>query len=543
MKNEKNNKGITLMALVITIVILIILASIGTYSGIQVVKSAQFTAFSTELKIMQTQVNSLYEKKRNGEKVLINNEEKEIENIGVAISDNANVEDQANNVFSAIRDEVDSWVGYRYYNKETIKGLGVEGVEGEFFVNIEDRSVVSYDGMKYEGKTYYTLKQLPDNLYNVEYNIDTSNKPTFELNVEVLKKGEWNVSVNTISYIGNISKWNLEYKLIGQEEYKSTKESSIKLNEEGTYKIRITNQDLKSEDKIIVLSTADKDYIKNHVDDYYGHYVTNYNSPNDAGINASEGEKWRIFMADDENIYLIASNFITRQYTGTKNNVGYNYDTGNQTTVTATKMWFDNLLGQYYANSTTTDIPALLSKFDNKDRTNYHKWMNKSENQTKNYSNEKAVASILDENIWSGYKNITYAKYAIGGPTIEMFCKSYNDTHTENQLVASEEYDYGYKIKKGTQDYSDIVENLDTEEKKILERKIYFKTSNEGQYYWLASTSANDPNRILRVSVGGDIRGLWYNNVNVGFLPIVCLNSNVNLVLNEDGETYSILES
>ena len=54
-----NNNGITLMALVITIIILIILASVGTYSGIQVVKSAQFTAFSTELKIMQTQVNKL----------------------------------------------------------------------------------------------------------------------------------------------------------------------------------------------------------------------------------------------------------------------------------------------------------------------------------------------------------------------------------------------------------------------------------------------------------------------------------------------------
>ena len=65
MKKFKSNKGITLIALVITIVILIILASIGTYSGIQVVKSAQFTAFSTELKIMQTQVNKLYEKNKN----------------------------------------------------------------------------------------------------------------------------------------------------------------------------------------------------------------------------------------------------------------------------------------------------------------------------------------------------------------------------------------------------------------------------------------------------------------------------------------------
>jgi len=57
----KKNKGITLVALVITIVVLLILASVATYSGIEVIKSAKLTAFTTELKIMQTQVNAKYE--------------------------------------------------------------------------------------------------------------------------------------------------------------------------------------------------------------------------------------------------------------------------------------------------------------------------------------------------------------------------------------------------------------------------------------------------------------------------------------------------
>ena len=42
MKNScKKENGITLMSLVITIVILIILASIATYSGIEVIKSSK----------------------------------------------------------------------------------------------------------------------------------------------------------------------------------------------------------------------------------------------------------------------------------------------------------------------------------------------------------------------------------------------------------------------------------------------------------------------------------------------------------------------
>ncbi len=51
------------MSLVITIVILIILASIATYSGIEVIKSSKLTKFTTEMRIMQTQVNELYQKK------------------------------------------------------------------------------------------------------------------------------------------------------------------------------------------------------------------------------------------------------------------------------------------------------------------------------------------------------------------------------------------------------------------------------------------------------------------------------------------------
>ena len=63
MKNScKKENGITLMSLVITIVILLILASIATYSGIEVIKSSKLTKFTTEMRIMQTQVNELYQK-------------------------------------------------------------------------------------------------------------------------------------------------------------------------------------------------------------------------------------------------------------------------------------------------------------------------------------------------------------------------------------------------------------------------------------------------------------------------------------------------
>ena len=59
MKKIKETKGVTLIALVVTIVVLLILASIGINSGQDAINSAKFNEFKSELKIMQTKVNEL----------------------------------------------------------------------------------------------------------------------------------------------------------------------------------------------------------------------------------------------------------------------------------------------------------------------------------------------------------------------------------------------------------------------------------------------------------------------------------------------------
>ena len=252
-----NNKGITLMALVITIIILIILASIGTYSGIQVVKSAQFTAFSTELKIMQTQVNSLYEKKKNNEKILLNNVETEIEQIGTPISSDPDAQEQAYTVFTASASGItrEDIPNYKYFDTNTIKSLNIEGVEGEFFVNVNKRSVVSYEGFEYEGKTYYTLEQLPDGLYNVEYNT-SQEQPDFDVNYELLENGKCKISVNNINYNGNINKWKIEYKKENEEDWKQSNNYSFIIDEVGNYRVKIANNNTESREKQIIAKSS-----------------------------------------------------------------------------------------------------------------------------------------------------------------------------------------------------------------------------------------------------------------------------------------------
>ena len=203
MKNScKKENGITLMSLVITIVILLILASIATYSGIEVIKSSKLTKFTTEMKIMQTQVNELYQKMQDGDTT--------IEELGKDISDQT----QVNKIFDEVGIEtIDERGKYRYFDKDTIEKLNIEGVSGTFLVNIYKRSVISYEGFQYEGKYYYTLDQLPNGLYNVKYEEKNTNKPTFDTNVEKVSEGKWRITVSNINYDGYINKWSVKYKL------------------------------------------------------------------------------------------------------------------------------------------------------------------------------------------------------------------------------------------------------------------------------------------------------------------------------------------
>ena len=241
-----DDKGITLISLVTTIVILVILASIATYSGIGVIKQTQFTKFSTQLKMMQTQANELYDKYSNNQTIDVAGKKytgTEIANIGKEISTLS----QKTKVFNASASGITDSTGYKYYDKDTIKALNIEGLdEEEYFVNVSKRSVISYDGMEYEGKTYYTIDQLPDGLYNVDYKVNTG-KPTFDVNYEKTENNKYKITISNINYDGNIDKWQVKYQKEGQDYWSTSEDYNFVVNESGKYKIYIQNNNVISD--------------------------------------------------------------------------------------------------------------------------------------------------------------------------------------------------------------------------------------------------------------------------------------------------------
>lgn len=241
-KMKFNSKGVTLIALIVTVVVLIILASITIYSGAQTVKSSKFTAFSVELKIMQTQVNDWYQKYTTNGTV----GDKTGEDILTLGTDISTVQEQADKVFTAEESGITDKSGYRYFSSDLLKQLGVEGVTEDFFINIAKRSVVDYEGFEYDGKTYYTVDSLPDGFYNVDYE-GNSGELDFDINYQQMNDGKYKVTISNINYAGNINKWYVQYRKSDSETWNNTEDLYFTVDAAGKYFVRIYNGDISGE--------------------------------------------------------------------------------------------------------------------------------------------------------------------------------------------------------------------------------------------------------------------------------------------------------
>ena len=143
----------------------------------------------------------------------------------------------------------------------------------------------------------------------------------------------------------------------------------------------------------------------------------------------------------------------------------------------------------------------------------------------------KAVAFMLDTKAWGKFANDN-AEYAIGSPTLELFVKSYNLTHKRKLKVMSDEV--GYMIKyKDENKFHYYATDLDYRD------SLYFKADTSKAYrMWLASPSAGSAGSVMNVACGGNVNYNSYNDTYIGFRPLACLKSDIQLEV--DGDGYKI---
>ena len=538
MKKIKETKGVTLIALVVTIVVLLILASIGINSGQDAINSAKFNEFKSELKIMQTKVNELNQSNETEIRPELTEQQKSI----------FNVETVYNIIFENKSDEEITNIkkGFRYYSKDYINNkFNFDSITRDYFVNIEKRIVISCTGFEYKGKTYYMSEQFTDGLYNVEYNNKNTQSGSYDINT-IVEENRCKIEISNIHYEGYINDWQVKYKLKDSSQWKTSNDLSFYVKEDGTYDIEVVHGNEISlgakEQKIITGGTlVDKvknntikigDYIKYEADSADTSEILNelvtYSGTDTNTANTLKQEKlnWRVLDVEDGKVRLISDG----PTTSTIALSGYN---GYNNAV----YLLDHTCKTLYSNSTLSS----------------------------NVQNLK-IEDIQDKMIEKDYSKIT-SKY---GTVISPMYKYYPDIllQEKNQIVTLNENLNNTKLELSEQ--TELIEQNDkqickswnlkyTYWDKVMEEgdfdnliyyNLFINNGNEYKRYWLSSRCIEDVYDYaifgVRLIISGKVYdGGVYNSNERSFLgtaafrPVITLNSSVKLDITDIGDGSS----
>ena len=288
----------------------------------------------------------------------------------------------------------------------------------------------------------------------------------------------------------------------------------------GTYDIKVIAYDkagnqkaaelksfeVKKEIKRTNISAQD---IKNNPEGYYGQTVdyTSANGQND----------WKIFHSDGTNIYLITGNYV--KVTDDNGNIDESKLNSN------TKMQKSDLTANYGVGWSGSNLPEFSSDVSSDIITKFK--INTSVfniNNHKSNSNAKCVSTLLNSNLWSSYIDSSKGsnQTAIGGPTVQLWMDSWNARYPEQKVYCDNASDTGYYVRKNS---DSSTTNLDSPEVSLTSKQVggelYFANNRNKltdgnktvSYYWLASPikyfNASDWFIIVNVSYTGRI-GLDY---------------------------------
>lgn len=198
----KNEKGITLISLAITIIVMLIIVGAATYSGMETIDRSKRVEFISEMEIIQSKVNNIYEKRK------LSQEDKEYyDNLGQDIS---NVSEEK--LKTALGEKSEE--GFLYFNSENLKELGLDNINQEIIINYNTREVISLTGITLDGKKYYKLEDIPGyTTNNVEYVNKNREAPSFNVETTKISENEYRVRVKDIVYNSNVKGGTIKYKL------------------------------------------------------------------------------------------------------------------------------------------------------------------------------------------------------------------------------------------------------------------------------------------------------------------------------------------
>ena len=498
----KANKGITLIALVITIIILIILAgvavnlSLGENGIFNRAKTAreQYKMAEVKEKIELAIVDIQSEKMGKGEQCTIDTIISELPGKvdGLTISkDGENAKGKYNDCDFTIDPNLKLTI--EGYTPST--GGGTSGGTGGSTGGGSTPTTILVDSITLN-KTSLTLTQ------GKEETLTVTISPTTATNKEVT----WSTNADSIATVDTTGKVTAVAK--------------------GTAIITATAKDGSGKSAsctVTVESTIKTEYV---------------NYPIDLNGDGDTTNDWAIFYKADGNAEGEESGGAYAENVGDYYIIAADYLKNTDERLMLENMGILSKRGEYNIYWTQTDaVPDAVQvtgteNLNKTGRTINQLFMQNKLKTLKNYENSRAMSTFTNTANWDGYVNINYADYAIGAPTIEMFVASWNIKYEKQLKLYTNVNNIGYYVGTGsnsTTSYSQILTSI-TDWK---DNKLYFphedKTYNDCYGNWLASPSASDNYAIFSIGANGAINDPWYYGTVYCARPVVHLKSGTRL--------------
>ena len=149
--------------------------------------------------------------------------------------------------------------------------------------------------------------------------------------------------------------------------------------------------------------------------------------------------------------------------------------------------------------------------------------------------NSRAVSTLINTANWEGYVNTSYADYAIGAPTLEMWVASWSVVYGDKLKLYTNKNENGYYVGTGsnsTTSYNQYITSVTGWQNNTL----YFPHGNniyQNCYgTWLASPSADGTGRLMGASSNGYVSNGYHTYNALAVRPLVHLKAGIQLEKN-----------
>ncbi len=234
-------KGITLVTLVVTIIVLLILSTVTITISVDQFDNIKLKGFYTKLETVQQGIEKIAE--TNESYIDSNNNTIYLRDLGEVPT-----EEQKNLIES---------LGYTSENfkfftaSQVEQELEITGVDLDLLIDFNTRNVISTQGIEADGKTYYTLE---NKKYTVDIN-ENKNKGTVDFSYKAEKYGENSYKITIMPLnIGDIKQGTVKYKKENINYWTAAEDNQFITEQLAKYEVMYEDANNNSVTKTLLLS-------------------------------------------------------------------------------------------------------------------------------------------------------------------------------------------------------------------------------------------------------------------------------------------------